>query len=69
MVEVYNKMKENNLKSKMILQVHDELVFDVIEEEQNMLIEIIKETMENAYKSSVPLKVDINIGTNLYEAK
>jgi len=69
MVEVYNKMKENNLKSKMILQVHDELVFDVIEEEQNMLIEIIKETMENAYKSSVPLKVDVNIGTNLYEAK
>ena len=69
MVEVAKKLKENNLKSKMILQIHDELVFDVLEKEINEINEILKEAMENAYMLKVPLKVDINIGKNLYEAK
>ena len=69
MVEAYKKIKENNLKSKMILQIHDELVFDVDIREENEIKKIIKEIMENTYKLNVPLKVDINTGRNLYEAK
>jgi len=69
MVEVQNKIKEKNLKSKMILQIHDELVLDTKIEELEEVKEILKETMENTYKLNVPLKVDINIGENLYEAK
>ena len=53
----------------MIIQVHDELVFDVVKEEKDEVVEIVKNIMENTYKLNVPLKVDINIGTNWYEAK
>ena len=69
MVEVQNKIKEKNLKSKMILQIHDELVIDTKKDELDEIKEILKTTMENTYKLNVPLKVDINIGENLYEAK
>ena len=69
MVEVQQKLKEKNLKSKMILQIHDELVIDTKKEELEQVKEILKQTMENTYKINVPLKVDINIGENLYEAK
>ena len=61
--------KEKNLKSKMILQIHDELVIDTKKDELDEIKEILKTTMENTYKLNVPLKVDINIGENLYEAK
>ncbi len=69
MVEVHKKIKEKNLKSKMILQIHDELVIDTKKDELEEIKTILKETMENTYKLNVPLKVDINIGDNLYEAK
>ena len=69
MVEVHRKFKEKNLKSKMILQIHDELVIDTRKEELEEVRNILKEIMENTYKLSVPLKVDINEGENLYEAK
>ena len=69
MVEVHKKIKEKNLKSKMILQIHDELVIDTKKEELQEIKTILKDTMENTYKLNVPLKVDINIGENLYEAK
>jgi DNA polymerase-1 len=69
MVEVHKKFQEKNLKSKMILQIHDELVIDTNKEELEEVKNILKETMENTYKLNVPLKVDINIGDNLYEAK
>ena len=69
MVEVQQRIKENNLKSKMILQIHDELVIDTKKEELEQIKKILIESMENAYKLDVPLKVDINIGKNLYEAK
>jgi DNA polymerase-1 len=69
MVEVHKKIKERKLKSKMILQIHDELVIDTKKDELNEIKEILKETMENTYKLNVPLKIDINIGENLYEAK
>ena len=57
------------MKSKILIQVHDELVFDVVKEEQNQVTEIVKEIMENTYKLDVPLKVDINFGLDWYEAK
>ena len=69
MVEVHNKLKEKNLKSKMILQIHDELVIDTRKDELEEVKEILKNSMENTYKMNVPLKVDISVGENLYEAK
>ena len=69
MIEIYDTLNKKNLKTKMIIQVHDELVFDVVKEEKDEVVEIVKNIMENTYKLNVPLKVDINIGTNWYEAK
>lgn len=69
MVEASKKLKESNMKTKMILQVHDELIFDVFKDELDMVKEIVKETMEGVCKMSVPLKVDIEVGTDWYEAK
>ena len=69
MVLVDFKMKEANLKSKMILQVHDELIFDAEESELDILNNIIKESMENVVSLTVPLKVDIESGKNWLEAK
>ena len=69
MIEVYKKIKENNLESKLILQVHDEIIIDAKENEIDKLKIIIKEAMENIVKISVPLKIDINIGKNWFEAK
>ena len=53
----------------MLVQVHDELVFDVPNNEVEIVIPVIKDTMENIYQMSVPLKVDIEYGKNWYEAK
>ena len=69
MIKVYNKMKEQNLKSKLILQVHDEIIIDAKNEEVDILKEIIKDAMENIVNLSVPLKIEINTGLNWYEAK
>lgn len=69
MVEASKKLKESNMKTKMILQVHDELIFDVFKDELDKVKEIVKETMEGVCKMSVPLKVDIEVGTDWYEAK
>ncbi len=68
MIEISNIFKEKNIKSKMILQVHDELILDVLESELEVVQEIVKSTMENTYKLKVPLKVDINYGSNWYQA-
>ena len=69
MIEVYKRMKENNLESKLILQVHDEIIIDAKENELEKLQEIIKDAMENIVKISVPLKIEINTGSNWFEAK
>ena len=69
MIEVANEFKNKKLKSKMILQVHDELIFDCKNDELEIVKKIVKETMENVTKLNVPLKVDINYGINWYEAK
>lgn len=69
MIEIDQKFEELNLKSKMLLQIHDELVFNVYAEELDEVKKVVRETMENTVHLSVPLKVEINIGKNLYEAK
>lgn len=69
MVEIYNEFKDKNLKAKMVIQVHDELVFDCPKEEFDIVREIVQRVMENTYKLSVPLKVDIEYGTDWYQAK
>ena len=53
----------------MILQIHDELIFDVKKEEEGKLKELVKNVMENCYKLNVPLEVEINTGINWYDAK
>ena len=69
MVEIHKKIKEKKLKSKLIIQVHDELVFDCLKEEQEIITTIMKDVMENICKLNVPLKIDIEYGNNWYEAK
>ena len=69
MIDIDTEFKNKNINSKMLLQIHDELVFEVKEEEIEIVKEIVKEKMENAFKLSVPLIVDINLGKDLYEAK
>jgi len=68
MIDVFNEFEIKNLKSKMILQVHDELVFDVYKPELEVVKEIVKNKMENAVKLSIPLTVDIGAGNNWLEA-
>ena len=68
MINIFNELEKKQLKSKMILQVHDELVFEVLNEEIEELSNIVKEKMQNAYQLKVPLKVDIGIGKNWLEA-
>jgi DNA polymerase-1 len=69
MVKIDKEMEDKKLKSKMLLQIHDELVFDVKKEEKEELEHLVKGTMENIVKLSVPLKVSIDYGDNLYDAK
>ncbi|MFH1755977.1 MAG: DNA polymerase I, partial [Candidatus Latescibacterota bacterium] len=64
MVQLHKKFKEQGFKAKMILQVHDELVFDVPEEEVKEVSAVVVDTMENAIKLKVPLKIDMGIGEN-----
>jgi len=69
MIKIDKEIKKNNLKSKMILQVHDELIFNVLNDEKEIMEKLVKDTMENIYKLEVPLVVDIEFGSNWYEAK
>ena len=69
MVELQKRMDKESLNSKMLVQVHDELVFDVPENEVEIMKELIRDVMENVYKLDVPLKVDIEYGRTWYEAK
>ena len=68
MINIYNKLKAGNYKTKMLLQVHDELVFDVYKSELETIKQLVKTEMENAFKFSVPLDVDLDIGDNWLEA-
>ena len=69
MIEVYKKLKENNLKSRIVLQVHDELLIETLENEKDEVKEILSSSMENAAKLLVPLKVEVEEGKDWYDAK
>ncbi len=69
MVEIYDEFNKRGLKSKMLIQVHDELVFNVLNDELEEVSSIVRDIMENTIQLSVPLKVDIEYGDNWYEAK
>lgn len=68
MINISKRMKDENLKSKMILQVHDELNFDVPKEEIDIMRRVVKEEMEGAVELSVPLTVDVGSGQNWLDA-
>src|SRR6056297_195234 len=67
MIDVYNSLKNSNLKAKMLLQIHDEIVFEVAKNELDKIIKLVKEKMENAVKLKVPVIVDFKVGKNLKE--
>lgn len=69
MVNIYNELKKRNLKSKLILQIHDELILEVPNEELEEVSELVKEKMENAYNLIVDLVVDLNCGESWYDTK
>ena len=69
MINVYRKLKEENLKSKLVLQVHDELLIETDIDEKDRVKEILISGMESAAKLLVPLKVEVEEGKNWYEAK
>lgn len=69
MVNVYKKLEEKNLKSKLVLQVHDELIIECIEEELEVVSKIVKDEMEHAVSIDVNLDVDLNTGDSWYETK
>ena len=68
MINIYNRFKKEGFKSKMLLQVHDELVFDAHKDELEIIRPIIKYEMENAFKMSVPLDVEVGVGENWLQA-
>ena len=69
MIKVYNELKNRGLKSKIVLQVHDELLVETLEEEKEQVINVLKTCMENAIQLSVPLTVEVEEGKNWYQAK
>ncbi|CEO32059.1 DNA polymerase I [Paraclostridium sordellii] len=69
MVNVYKKLEEKNLKSKLILQVHDELIIETCEDEIEIVSKIVKDEMEHAVSMDVNLDVDLNVGKSWYETK
>ena len=69
MVELYEELNKRKLKTKILLQVHDELILNVVNDELEEVKKLVREVMENTYELKVPLKVEIETGTNWYEAK
>jgi len=68
MLNIQRRIKKENLKTRMLLQVHDELLFEVPEDEKDIALKLVRQEMENVVVLSVPLKVDIGIGKNWAEA-
>ena len=69
MIKVYQRMKNENLNSRLILQIHDELVVDCYPGEQEDVCKILKEEMESVVNLKVPLIVEVEQGKTLYDAK
>ena len=68
MIKIHNRMEAGDWKAKMLLQVHDELVFDVPKDEVEALSALVQEEMENAFTLDGPLEVDLGIGRNWLES-
>jgi DNA polymerase I len=66
-VKIYQQLKKEKLRSKMILQVHDELLFEIPREEEKVMVALVKEQMEHVTPLKVYLKVDIGLGNNWEE--
>ena len=69
MIDVYNELKKRGLKSKLVLQIHDELLIDTVESEKEEVRKLLKECMERAMVLKVPLKVEVEEGKNWFQAK
>ena len=69
MVNIYKRLNQEKLKSKLVLQVHDELIIDTLKSELKQVKDILKTEMENAANLSVPLVADMNVGETWYDAK
>ena len=69
MIKVSERLKKEDLKSKLILQVHDELIIEATEDEKEYIKVLLQEEMQNAYKMKVELKVDINTGQSWFDTK
>jgi DNA polymerase-1 len=67
MIDIHRRIKTRNLKSRMVLQIHDELVFDMPKPELAVLVELVKDRMENVLKLDVPIRVDTKLGQNWLE--
>jgi DNA polymerase I len=68
MIDIFRELKKRNLKSKMLLQVHDELVFEVPQNELDVMIKLVSELMSGAMQLTVPLSVEINYGKSWFDA-
>jgi DNA polymerase-1 len=68
MINIQRRLEKEHLKSKMILQVHDELVFDVVKSELEQMQELVQTEMENAITLNVPIKVEMGTGDNWLQA-
>lgn len=69
MIQIFNELEAKQYKSQMLMQVHDELIFEVVEEELEVIRKLVQEKMEGVVSLKVPLKVDIGIGVNWYDLK
>ena len=69
MIKVYDELKKHGLKSRMILQIHDELLIETANDEIEEVKELLRENMEGAAELAVPLYVDVHTGDSLYDAK
>jgi len=67
MIRLHRRLQEEGFQARMLLQVHDELVLEMPEAEQQAVAALVKEVMESAYPLDIPLKVDAEIGPNWYE--
>ncbi|MCK5579398.1 MAG: DNA polymerase I, partial [Planctomycetes bacterium] len=69
MINIHQALKKSDLKARMILQVHDELVFEVPEKEEGEIVKLVRKEMEDCVQLKVPLKVDVARGTNWSEMR
>ena len=69
MIQIQNELDRNNLDTRMLLQVHDELIFEVPESEVDQVSSIVRQGMENVVELKVPLAVDMGVGSNWYDLK